>query len=230
MSGTHSGQVGSWDGARPFFESRPTRLTSAVSPSGSLPLSASVSAIFLYKFTANVLFDRLSLHRHSPPSLSLGCTFWSPVPLGRISTQLRLAQTPFAHNHGPPGSNDEPPLPSQSSPSVRHPQPRSPFPSQSPAHSVSSFLSSPTPCHKDSSSMEGSGEPPGHSTLPQEPPQQHSLLALRPQGLSRWMASVGPHPIRSCSISSIFSARAITLLMISFSSSVNSSCFLCLSG
>jgi hypothetical protein len=35
--------------------------------------------------------------------------------------------------------------------------------------------------------------------------------------------------MRSCSMASIFSARAITLLMISFSSSVSSSCFLCLS-
>lgn len=38
------------------------------------------------------------------------------------------------------------------------------------------------------------------------------------------------HPMRSCSISSIFSARAITRLMISFSSSVSSSPLRCLSG
>lgn len=36
-------------------------------------------------------------------------------------------------------------------------------------------------------------------------------------------------PMRSCSMASIFSARAITRLIISFSSSVSSSCFLCLS-
>lgn len=37
------------------------------------------------------------------------------------------------------------------------------------------------------------------------------------------------YPMRSCSMASIFSARAITRLIISFSSSVSSSCFLCLS-
>lgn len=39
-----------------------------------------------------------------------------------------------------------------------------------------------------------------------------------------------PYPMRSCSISSIFSARAMTRLMISFSSSVNSSLLRCRSG
>lgn len=39
-----------------------------------------------------------------------------------------------------------------------------------------------------------------------------------------------PYPMRSCSISSIFSARAMTRLMISFSSSVSSSLLCCRSG
>lgn len=39
-----------------------------------------------------------------------------------------------------------------------------------------------------------------------------------------------PYPMRSCSISSIFSARAMTRLMISFSSSVSSSLLRCRSG
>lgn len=70
------------------------------------------------------------------------------------------------------------------------------------------------------------------SILSPESPQHHSgwntlkaLVAPKPHP-----TAAPAHPMRSCSISSIFSARAMTRLMISFSSSVSSSPLRCRSG
>lgn len=104
-----------------------------------------------------------------------------------------------AHNHRPPSSNDKLPPPFQSSPSVRHPQPRSPLPSQSPDHPLS-FLSSPTLCHKDSSPARrraggnggGEGQHPGAvRPTPAHPSAAHSAgpqasgAALHVDGMCR---------------------------------------------
>lgn len=84
--------------------------------------------------------------------------------------------------------------------SVRHPQPRSPLPSQFPAHPLSSFLSSSTSCHKDSSPARrraggnsgGGGQHPGavrptpvHSSAAQSAGPQASGAALHVDGTCR---------------------------------------------
>lgn len=142
--------------------------------------------------------------------------------------------------HTSPAFRDNLPSPSQKilpSPSLMHPQPRSPSPA-SPQPTLSPVLFSVFQLSQlmhqgfqfclsgwlgtsQVTSPEGSPAPPQRTR-----PEQHSLLASLALGPD---ARVRPHPMRSCSSSSIFSARAITLLMISFSSSVSSSCFLPLS-
>lgn len=140
--------------------------------------------------------------------------------------------------HTPPASRDNLPSASEKvppSPSLMEtPRRASPQPAPSPLSPLFSFLLSRLShlLHRGfqlclsgwlgASQMTNPKGSPAPSPPPAPRPGQH--------GPPRMEGSTGPHPIRSCSISSIFSARAITLLMISFSSSVSSSCFLCLSG
>ena len=122
------------------------------------------------------------------------------------------------------------------SPSLMHlPSPDGPLPSQPPAHSLlCSFLLSWLShlLHRGFRLCLSGWLSVSQMTNPKGSPAPCPPQAPRPgqHGPPKMEGSAGPHPIRSCSISSIFSARAITLLMLSFSSSVSSSCVLCLSG
>lgn len=147
-----------------------------------------------------------------------------PLSLEHVSVQLKWPQTPCACTRtSSPQGQPPTPFPFFSTPLAQPP-------AQPPAHSpLFSLRPFPIPC------LDATGRGSWHDTgdKPQRrpAPAQHTAPRgrHRPRRLSEGRGRLRPHPIRSCSISSIFSARAITRLMISFSSSVSSSCFLCLS-